>query len=220
MKMSVKTDDQPAVLRGGSLDTEQRVNVIRIAAIALFYLVHLWHVSAPRLGETAASIIGFDINQPVSSNVHIVVTILCLGWLMQAFAIHFLAERELSERAILLTCMADLVWLTSILCCSTGPVGPLVAGYFLIIMLSALRLDLRLIRATTIGAVGGYLVLLGAARWPMGLLKEVNLSTVPRYHQLMTVLALIFAGVIMDRLVRKAYDASDDRLRDNRKDQL
>ena len=103
------------------------------------------------------------------------------------------------------TTLGDLGCLTAVLCLSTGPAGPMVAGYFLIIMLSGVRFDLRLVRITTVCAALFYLVLLGVARWPFGIAKEIGLETVPRYHQLMILVAIIFSGVIVGQIVRHAY---------------
>src|SRR5947207_1831073 len=81
----------------------------------------------------------------------------------------------------------DLVLLTCVLALTSGATSPLVAGYFLIVMMSALRLDLRLTRCTTAAAVAGYVVLLGVARWPLGLAKVSPLPAVPRYQELMMI---------------------------------
>ena len=185
---------------------EQKVNFIRITAIAIFYLIHLWHVSAARLGATTASFIGFDANQPMSPNAHIAISLLCFGWLMQAFGIHFMAHnRLLPDRLITGLTIADIMWLTAILCVSTGAAGPMVIGYFLIIVLTGIRFDLRLIRFATVAAIVGYLAVLGVAKWPVGWIKEFEIQTVPRYHQLMIVVALAFCGVTVGQIVRHAY---------------
>lgn len=192
------------------IDAEQRVNWIRISAIACFYLIHLWHVSAPGLNEAIANGIGFDPDQTVSANVHLSVTVLCFGWLMQAFAVHLMiAQRRVSTWFVTATTIGDLAWLTAILGLSSGPAGPLVAGYFLIIMLTGVRFDLRLVRITTVMAMLAYLVLLGIARWPGGIVKEIELETVPRYHQFMILVAIMISGVIIGQVVRHAYLIAD-----------
>lgn len=188
------------------LDRELRVNLIRIISIASFYVVHLWHVVAPRLGPTACALIGLDPAEPVPPNVHLAVTLFCLAWLLSALGVHLLVYRGgVSDRFILGSTLLDVVLLSGILCLSTGPRGPLVAGYFLILLLAGLRFDLRLIRWTTAATVGGYLIVLGSARWPAGILKESGIESVPRYHQIMTVLAILLAGNILEQIVRQAY---------------
>ena len=84
----------------------------------------------------------------------------------------------------------------------------MVVGYFLIIMLAGLRFDLRLVRMTTIATIVAYLGLLGAVKWPIGLMKEIAIESVPRYHQVMFVVALMFAGIITGQTVRHAYAIS------------
>jgi hypothetical protein len=210
MNESGNAQPQNSTLDLRLIDAEQRVNLIRISAIACFYLIHLWHVSAPGLSETMSNAIGFDADKTVSANVHLAVTVLCFGWLMQAFAVHLMiAQRRMNTWFVTVTTLGDLAWLTAILCLSSGPAGPLVAGYFLIIMLTGLRFDLRLVRITTVVAMMAYLVLLGVARWPFGIVKEIGLETVPRYHQFMILVALLISGVIVGQIVRRAYLIAD-----------
>ena len=192
------------------IDAEQRVNLIRTAAITGFYLIHLWYVSAPRLGIVAQSFFGVAADHSVSPATHIGVSIVCLAWLLQAFAVHFLvAQRSVSDRLSLIVTLGDLFWLTALLSLSTGPAGPMVGGYFLIIILTGLRFNLRLVRIATVGTVIAYVVLLGITRWPVGLLAEIGLQPVPRYHQLMMIVAFVFAGVGIGQIVRHGYVLAD-----------
>ena len=96
---------------------------------------------------------------------------------------------------------------------SSGAASPLVAGYFLIIMMAGLRFDVRLVRLTTCGAIAGYLFLLGAAKWPMGLAKINVLPTVPRYQEAMVVAALLLAGVVVGQWLRHVRKLVDDLVR-------
>jgi hypothetical protein len=86
----------------------------------------------------------------------------------------------------------------------------MVAGYFLILIATGLRFDLRLVRRATACSIVAYLVLLGAAKWPRGLLMEVALDSVPRHHQVMVVLALLFAGIFIGQTVRHGYAIADE----------
>ena len=189
-----------------AVDAEQRVNLVRISAIAGFYLIHLWHVASPSLGDNAAGALGFEAGQSVPASVHLSITILSLGWLMQAFAVHLMiAQRRVSNSLVTAVTLGDFSWLTAILCLSSGPAGPMVAGYFLIIMLSGVRFNLRLVRISTVAAAVSYVVLLGVTRWPFGIVKEIGLESVPRYHQLMMLVAIILSGIIVGQIVRHAY---------------
>lgn len=203
-----------------ALDAEARVNLVRIAAIAGFYAVHLLHVYGPDWNSSLTTAIGFDSTTRVANLVHVSVTALVLGWLMQAFGVHFLLQQQrLIVGSITATTLGDLFWLTAILCLSTGPAGPMVAGYFLIIMLAGLRFDLRLVRITTIAAIVSYLVLLGVVKWPIGLMKEIAIESVPRHHQIMIVVALLFAGIITGQTVRHAYAIARRIVPANQEDQ-
>jgi hypothetical protein len=106
--------------------------------------------------------------------------------------------------------LGDLAWLTALLTLSTGPRSAMVAGYFLILIATGLRFDLRLVRWSTVAAIVAYLTLLGAAKWPSGLLKDVALESVPRHHQLMVLLALLFSGILIGQIVRHGYAIADE----------
>ena len=191
---------------------ELRVNLIRIISISAFYLIHLWNYLAPNLGTAVSGFIGLG-DVAVSGPRHIAVTTLCLAWLMVAFIVHFLIDqRKASDRLTLWSTLADIVLLTAILSVSSGPAGPMVAGYFLILMLTGLRFNLRLVRNATVAAVIGYLAVLAVSRWPMGVLEKNEMANVPRYHQAMILVAIIISGVIMGQIVRHAYVLSADSL--------
>ncbi len=194
-----------SVIPSWQAEAELRVNLIRVLAIAGFYFVHCLHVYSPGWGNGIAESVGFASGLPVDRKVHIAVSLIAFGWLMLAFAVQFIAQQKRpSHYLALLSTLGDLVFLTSVLALSTGPSGPMVAGYFLIIMLTGLRFDLRLIRAITSAAVVAYVLLLGVAKWPSELAVQAGMETVPRYHQVMTVMAMLFAGSIMGQIVRLA----------------
>lgn len=183
-----------------------RGNVIRMIAIAGFYGIHLLIVYLPGIESSSIrSAVGLA-DSPVSTTVHLAVSVLVFAWLMQAMGVHLsVMTKPLSRRFALAVIVGDTIWLTAAICFSTGPGGPLVAGYFLVIGLAALRLDLWLIRWATVASTFGYLFVLGAARWPMGLLKETQIASVPRYHQIMIVVALILMGVVLGQVVRLGW---------------
>ncbi len=107
----------------------------------------------------------------------------------------------------------DLLLLTTILALADGPRSPLVVAYFLIIALAALRFSLPLIWFSTAGAVAGYLFLLGFARWGSvpGWVKAD--MTVPRYHQVIFLLALVLTGVVLGQVIRRVRRLADNYAR-------
>src|SRR5262249_38374414 len=105
------------------------------------------------------------------------------------------------------TTCCDVVLLTTILTVADGPRSPLVVGYFLVIVGSALRLQLRLVWCATIGSMAGYLFLLGYARW---FAPESRDLTVPRYQQLIMLVALAMTGIILGQVVRRVRAMAEE----------
>jgi hypothetical protein len=103
--------------------------------------------------------------------------------------------------------------LTSILTLADGPKSPLVIGYFLVIVLASLRFSLHLIWFATAGAIGGYLFLLGFARWGSIPGWEKPDVTVPRYYQIIFVLGLVLTGVVLGQVIRRVRRLADDYAR-------
>ncbi len=193
---------------------DARGNLVRILCLAGFYGVHLLHYWLPGMDQWLAR--GLDAIQvkPVSATMHLAVSLVVLGWLLQALGIHLASATGLvSRRIALLAALGDVFWLTVALCCTRGAASPMVAGYFLVIALAGLRLDFWLVRWATVFAVAGYLMVLAITRWPQSLLLPVDLPAVPRYHQLMVVLALVFQGLITGQLVRLAWGVAAQRAR-------
>ncbi len=206
--MSSENSDSPQLRAGHWLPAaaDVRGNVVRMIAIAGFYGIHLLNVYLPGLESSSVRASAGLAELPVSSTVHLSVSVLVFAWLMQAMGVHLAAmTKPLTRPLALAVIVGDAIWLTAALCFSTGATGPLVAGYFLIIGLAALRLDLWLIRWATVATVLGYLFVLGATRWPLGLLKEIPVVSVPRYHQLMTIIALVLMGVVLGQTVRLGW---------------
>jgi hypothetical protein len=188
---------EPYPLEG---ETEARINLIRSASIALLYGVHLVHYVSGGLAGAFDS-----ANASVlARQVHLSATVIVMGWLMVAAGVHLALVQRVSSRWIgSMSTVCDLVFLTSALIVSTGPSGALVAGYFLIIMLSGLRHRLPLVWLATAGSIVGYLVVLGFAKWAGGWFRLLGIETVPRYHQVMTGVAMVLAGVIAGQYVRR-----------------
>ena len=184
---------------------ELRANQYRLLGILLFYLNELVNYYGLNLG-----FVQFPKVPSVTPAFHGAITSLCVAWVMCAWLVQTsLGQRIFPPSLKYLTTLVDLVVTTAVLMVADGPKSPLVVGYFLIINLSALRLEPRLVKLTTAGAVLGYVVLLGHAAWWR---PEVK---VPRYHEVITVLALTLAGLfaadVVARVRRLAEDATEGR---------
>lgn len=215
-----KTSDQNAwdiACRWRQYEAEIRVNTVRVVAIGLFYLVHLAHYySADGLG------LGFlQLNDGVaiSSQRHIAITAVVVAWIMYGLVVHLLLQDKVFPKRlpVLSICMDNLL-LTSVLLLSNGAGSPILAGYFLIIIMSGLRLNLAWVWIAAGGALGGYLFVLGCTRWPFGLLLDNQLPSVPRYHQVMVGLSLATAGVIVGQSVRHVRRIAADMARFSRQE--
>jgi hypothetical protein len=129
-----------------------------------------------------------------------------LGWLCAALAVHLALQQRWFPAALkYLSTAADLLLLTALLGVADGPRSPLVVGYFLILVLSGLRFSLGLVRFATILAMAAYLALSGYEKW----FAEAVL-TVPRYHQLIFLLALALTGVVSGQILRRSQEAADE----------
>ncbi len=203
-----------AACRWRQYEAELRVNLVRVAAIGVFYSVHLVHHLAATGRHPVLEVLGLDAGAGLSDHAHVAVTCIAVAWAMLGLLIHRLLLGRVFPRWLMYASTGtDLLLLTCVLSLTSGVTSPLVAGYFLIVMMAGLRLDARLVRCTTATAVIGYVVLLGMAKWPLGLAKLSPLPTVPRYQQLMMIAALVLAGVLVGQWVRSARDLAQHLIR-------
>lgn len=199
--MSTRAEDRQwfIVGRWQEYEGEERANVLRLFAIAAFYVVELINYYGLKLGI-------LEFPQIPDRAFHLSITALAVAWVMVGMAVQLSLRRQFFPAALkFISTGCDVLLLTCAILMAAGPLSPLVAGYFLVIALSALRFNLRLVRFATLASLVGYLVVLGRARWFGGLDLRV-----PRYHQLIVLLALAFTGVIVGQVVRRARALAED----------
>jgi hypothetical protein len=173
---------------------ERRANLLRLAAIVAFYGVEMANYHGFRLG-------GFELPrvEAVNRPFHLAVTALAVAWTMTALVVHLCLRSQVFPASLkYLSTAADLALLTSVLAVSDGPRSPLVVGYFPILAIAALRFSLPLVRFATAGAMVGYIVVLGFAKW-----YATRPLTVPRYHEVIFLLALALTGVAIGQVLRQ-----------------
>lgn len=197
-------------------DAELRVNVVRLAAVATFYGIHLLQYYAAADAGGWWSFLGLGGGPTLSQPLHLAVTSLVLAWIAAAMIVHQLLEARILPAWLMYASTAlDACLLTCVLSLASGAASPVVAGYFLIVIMAGLRFDLRLVRCATACVVIGYVVLLGAARWSISLSAH-PLPIVPRYQQLVTIAALLLAGILVGQGVRSLNSLlSDDERPDD-----
>ncbi len=185
-------------------DGEKRANLLRLIAIAAFYSIHLYDYRSGKAlleGDALESLKRF----------HLAVTCLAVAWTMLSLGVLLCLRQRIFPRWLkFVSTGGDLVLLTSILCVGSGPRSPLIAAYFLIIILSGLRLSLPLVRCSTVGAMLGYIVLLGLAKWPERFGRAGAELQVPRFEQLMLLAALALSGVTLGQIIRRVREMAEE----------
>jgi len=174
---------------------EERANVLRIVTVTAFYLIELANDHGVNLGF-------IQIPKIHDQAFHQAVTAVALAWMILALGVYLcLRWQMLPARMKYLTTILDIVLLTVLLMIANGPRSPMVVGYFLILAMATLRFRLPLIWCATLGAVAGYVWLLGWAVWIEGA-RDVR---VPRYHQLIVLTALSLCGIIQGQVIRRVH---------------
>ena len=182
-----------ALRRWQEYEGERRANLLRLLGIGAFYTVELINRRGLRLG-----VLEFPPVAGADDRFHYSITALAVAWTMLGLGV-MLALRRPTYPGWLkyVATLGDLALLTALLVVADGPRSPLVVVFFLLIALAGLRLDLLLVRLATIGAVAAYLYLNGFARWFTE--REIG---VPRYHQLVVLIALALTGVVLGQIIR------------------
>jgi len=192
---SLSSDDRPWFITSRRQDYqgEERANVLRIVAVTAFYLIELANDHGVNLGF-------IQIPKIHDQAYHQAVTAVALAWVILALGVHLCLRWQILPAGMkYLTTILDIVLLTILLMVANGPRSPMVVGYFLILSMATLRFRLPLIWCATLGAVAGYVWLLGWAMW----IEGVHDVRVPRYHQLIVLTALALCGIIQGQVIRR-----------------
>jgi hypothetical protein len=196
--------------RWEAYEAEARANLLRIIAIGLFYLVHLWSYFSAQGRLPNFGLLQLAGAGEINKQFHLLVTLLAVAWAMLALGILLALQQRIFPRWLpYFSTGCDILLLTCMISIGSAARSPLVSGYFLILVLSALRLSLPLIWFSTAVCALSYLCVLGLAKWPdrFGISKLVGETAadlrVPRYYQMITLLAIILAGVMLGQIVRR-----------------
>lgn len=164
---------------------ETRVNSVRLAALVAFYAQH---VARYHLGGDGAPTAAF----------HAIATALTMLWATEILIVHFFLTRRFMPGWLKYAATGlDLALVTALLAAASGPSSPLIVLYFLIVAASPLRFDLPHVRFATLGAMAGYLVVLGHAKW---FRPEFH---VDRQTQVIVLLGLGAAGILAGQMLRQ-----------------
>ncbi|MCI0465261.1 MAG: hypothetical protein L0Z62_50710 [Gemmataceae bacterium] len=167
---------------------EVRVNVVRLAALLVFYGHHL--VNFGLIGD-----------ETVTPAYHAAVTALVLAWAAAILVLHLCLSRRYVPPALkYLATSWDLGMITGLLVLGDDPRSMLAVLYFLVISGAALRLSLALVWAATLGAMGAYAFFLGYVHFWLDPPAHYRLE---RSGQIIFLLALGAAGILAGQLVRQ-----------------
>jgi hypothetical protein len=200
LKSSAEIDRQWFIIgRWQEYEGEARANLLRIIAIAAFYIVEL-------INYYGLSLRFIEMPKVVELPFHRAVTALAVTWAAIALCIHLcLIQHVFPSILKYLSTACDIVLLTAILTVADGPKSPLIVGYLLIIVLATLRFNLPLIWFAAAGSMAGYLFLLGYAKW----FTERDLR-VARYQQVIFLLALALSGIVLGQVIRRVRRLAKD----------
>ncbi len=196
--------------RWQAYDAESRANLLRIIAIGLFYLVHLWSYFGSQGWLPNYGFLQIAESGEISKRFHLLITLIAVAWAMFALGILLALQQQIFPRWLpYFSTGCDIVLLTGVICLGGMARSPLVVGYFLVLILAALRLSLPLIWFATAACGLAYLSVLGCAKWPerFGLSQLVGQTAadlrVPRYHEIIVLVAIVMAGVMLGQIVRR-----------------
>lgn len=191
------------VSRWQEYEAEARANLLRIASIGAFYLVHLVDYYGLRVGP-------IDLQpRALTPLFHEQVTVLALLWAVLSLGVLLTLRQPWFPGWLkYATTCCDVLLLTLVLVVADGPESPLVVGYFLILLLAALRFNLRLVQCAVAACVAGYVFLLGYARF--GTTRDLR---VDRHEQAIVLVALLISGLILGQMARYVRRMTEDYVR-------
>jgi hypothetical protein len=191
-------------------EAESRANLLRIIAIGVFYLVHLWSYFGSQGWLPNYGFLQIAESGEISKRFHLLITLVAVAWAMLALGILLALQNRIFPRWLpYFSTSCDIVLLTSIVCLGGMARSPLIVGYFLILILATLRLSLPLVWSATAACAAAYMCVLGCAKWPehLGLTESLGQTAndlrVPRYHELIVLVAMLMAGVMLGQIVRR-----------------
>lgn len=156
---------------------EGDANRMRVLAIVAFYVVELLNYYGLNVGP-------IYFPKSVDGAFHMKVTAIAATWLIFASLVMlFLNLRRFPEAMKFITTTVDAAFLTVILLIADGIKSPLLPTYFLVIVVSALRFDRRVVFTAAAACMSGYLFLVGDSTWYRPALH------VPHYHSLIFLIA-------------------------------
>lgn len=177
--------------RLASLRGEDRANALRVLGVAVFYAIEVLNYRGLAIGPLVVPSV-----EGVDSGFHAASTALAVAWMTVAAAVLVAIKNQIFPPILkYLSTGADLVLITAVLTLADGPRSPMVLVLFLVIVLSGMRLERRLVAFTTTGAVLSYLFAIGEVA-----MRRPDLR-VPAHWQITAVASLVLCGVVVTAIL-------------------
>lgn len=185
--------------RWQQFEGESRANLLRTVAVGAFYVIEL--LQYYWLEEKTEAMQGF----------HTSATLLAVAWILLSVAVMLCLRRRIFPAALkYVSTLGDLVLLTALIAVTADKAqSSLVLAYFLVIAVAGLRFSLPLVWFATLGAMAGYLFLVGQSddTW------FDSHHVVPVVQQLVTLLSLGLTGVLLGQILRRVRSLAEDYAR-------
>lgn len=174
---------------------ESRANLIRVLAIAIFFLQH------------CVNFYFLNADDSLTERFHTQVILLVAAWgSVAAMVYHVVRRQSLPASFSLMTLMADLVLTFLLVNVAGGPQSALVLLFPIIVFSSALRQDLSLVRIAVAGSLFAYGVLLANYAWNQtGAERYYSESSlrIARSEQLIVAASIAVSGLMAGQIVRQ-----------------
>jgi hypothetical protein len=176
---------------------EVRVNLVRVVALLGFYGYHLVDVYLSRDDPS------------YTPEYRASVAAVAVGWAgVIAIAYAVLRQGRMPPALPYLTAVADAALVAAVVIVSGGPRSPLVQLFLLVVAAAPLRLSLSAVYVSTAAALIGYLVTIGqyvVVRVGTSAYYSEPALRIPRPQQVVTVLAILTAGLLAGQIVRQSH---------------
>lgn len=197
VRLQPETGPFAAAWRAESRAEEVRVNLVRLAALVVFYAHHL--VNIARSPDDPA----------LAGAYHLSATALVMVWATGVMVLYrYLSQHWTPPALKYVVTVWDILLITTLLMLAGGPASPLVILYFLVIAAAPLRLSRNLVYVATLGSIAAYLFLLGHYVYFVVGYERYYANPelrIPRSHEAIFVLGLGAAGILAGQVVRQVH---------------
>jgi hypothetical protein len=172
---------------------EGRANLVRVLAVLAFYVVQMVHYY------------GYSDRSPAEAAFYQKATAIAGAWTILSVAVLYCLRAHVFPAALkYISTACDLILLTAVISLAAGPGSALVRAYPIVLAMAALRFSLSLVWFSTLGAMAGYMAL-------VGMRDKVwfdDQHVVPVTDQLITLLSFAVAGIVLGQVIRRVRAVS------------